>query len=158
MHSHNTASLYALGALLLCLICLSASIIDAAEFGTSDIYTASIVAARNNVPVLLYRDAACKLCPKIEDFLVGLGAEYQTVMPPSIYDLQSSEFHLLFSHTSRSKNYSDLVSFETVIVIWQFYIGTLNKTALQLLQVTITCCIKAVHETCTSSFICFSSS
>jgi hypothetical protein len=99
MHLYNTASLYS----LLCLICFSAPIIDAAEFGTSDIYTASIVAARNNVPVLLYRDAACKLCPKIEDFLVGLGAEYQTVMTPSlsIYDLQESEF--LFSHTIRSK-------------------------------------------------------
>jgi hypothetical protein len=101
MHVHNTASLFS----LLCLIGLSASIIHAAEFGTSDIYTASVVAARNNVPVLLFRDAACKLCPKIEDFLVGLGAAYQTVMTPSPckYDLQASEFHVLFSHAIQSK-------------------------------------------------------
>jgi hypothetical protein len=103
MHSHNTASLYALGALLLCLICLSASIIDAAEFGTSDIYTASIVAARNNVPVLLYRDAACKLCPKIEDFLVGLGAEYQTVMTPSIYMTFNHQNFICFFRTQSDR-------------------------------------------------------
>jgi hypothetical protein len=60
-------------------LCLLAFIVDASEFGTSDIYTASIVAARNNIPVLLFRDAQCKLCPKVEDFLVGLGALYQTV-------------------------------------------------------------------------------
>ena len=56
---------------------------SASEFGTSDIYTASIVAARNNIPVLLFRDAQCKFCPKVEDFLVGLGAKYQIVIIPS---------------------------------------------------------------------------
>jgi hypothetical protein len=70
---------------LVCLLGLSAFIVDASEFGTSDIYTASIVAARNNIPVLLFRDVQCKLCPKVEDFLVGLGAQYQTVMSPSSY-------------------------------------------------------------------------
>jgi hypothetical protein len=69
---------------LLVLLCCSVFIADAAEFGTSDIYTASIVAARNNIPVLLYRDSQCKLCPKVEDFLVGLGAQYQTVRKPFV--------------------------------------------------------------------------
>lgn len=64
-------------------ICL----VYASEFGTSDIYTASIVAARNNIPVLLFRDAQCKFCPKVEDFLVGLGAQYQTVIIPSFCPL-----------------------------------------------------------------------
>jgi hypothetical protein len=75
---------------LLSLLFLTGSIVDASEFGTSDIYTASIVAARNNVPVLLFRDAQCTLCPKVEDFLVGLGAPYQTVMTP--FSLQTSRY------------------------------------------------------------------
>jgi hypothetical protein len=69
---------------LLFLLCSSGFFAYAAEFGTSDIYTASIVAARNNVPVLLYRDAQCTLCSKIEDFLVGLGTQYQTVRRPFV--------------------------------------------------------------------------
>jgi hypothetical protein len=69
---------------LIFLLCCSVFIADAADFGTSDIYTASIVAARNSIPVLLYRDAQCKLCPKVEDFLVGLGALYQTVRNPFV--------------------------------------------------------------------------
>jgi hypothetical protein len=64
---------------VLFLICFSVFIVDTSQFGTSDIYTASIVASRNNIPVLLFRDAQCKLCHKVEDFLVGLGAQYQTV-------------------------------------------------------------------------------
>ena len=75
---------------LLCILFFTGSIVDASEFGTSDIYTASIVAARNNVPVLLFRDAQCTLCPKVEDFLVGLGAPYQTVMTP--FSLQTSRY------------------------------------------------------------------
>jgi hypothetical protein len=73
---------------LLCVLCcLSGLIADAADFGTSDVYTASIVAARNNIPVLFYRDAECNLCPKVEDFLVGLGAQYETVIRPFIRTL-----------------------------------------------------------------------
>jgi hypothetical protein len=72
---------------LIFLICLSGLIADASDFGTSDVYTASIVAARNNIPVLLFRDAECSLCPKVEDFLVGLGAQYQTVIRPFIRPL-----------------------------------------------------------------------
>jgi len=65
--------------LVLLLLSVFICTVHASDFGTSDIYTASIVAARNNIPVLLFRDAQCKFCPKVEDFLVGLGAEYLTV-------------------------------------------------------------------------------
>lgn len=111
------------------LLCLSGFFAYAAEFGTSDIYTASIVAARNNVPVLLYRDAQCTLCSKIEDFLVGLGTQYQTVSWPFVCPCKLRRSML----SSRMPHYSGTMS--ALIFIWQFYVGTSNKTALQLLQV-----------------------
>jgi hypothetical protein len=89
LHSYSD-SLQARGYPNLCILFFTGSIVDASEFGTSDIYTASIVAARNNVPVLLFRDAQCTLCPKVEDFLVGLGAPYQTVMTP--FSLQTFRY------------------------------------------------------------------
>lgn len=51
---------------LLFLICLSGLIADASDFGTSDVYTASIVAARNGVPVLLFAMRSAHFAQKLK--------------------------------------------------------------------------------------------